>query len=465
MYRRVLAGFIPLFLLLTTAMAQVPGRNDDTSVYRIYGEQIAELLRVRGLDPDEILEIQKIYKDNNISSDDNVAALLSKLYPSDRGVAMLFYYFRNDTLRRVLFEPGIVREKKYIRVKREDLLQLSNDLNHVLGLYSASNNRTPVKRGVIIKPPPATKGLTYDNLIARTTQLLLPDSFSQSYRHLIIIPALNIGTIPFHLLKPNGGKAMLIDQCSFSIAPTVVDLLGLRVRALKYAARWTGNLNIKYDDAPELRRLDSVAFTLESPLFVSNPAYPTQTEYSFPDLPGAKKEIQLAIPFAKKYVLLEGVNATKENVMKYIGDADVAYFATHGMADSANPKEKSFLVLSGNDPFLTVQNIMESRKNYKKFPEMVILSACQTGLGRSMEAGVAGLARSFMLAGSFHVIMSLWNVDDEATAYFMSRFIYHLKMRSRFMPAEPLRKAALDTRKIYPKPSQWASFSLFGIDY
>jgi len=96
---------------------------------------------------------------------------------------------------------------------------------------------------------------------------------------------------------------------------------------------------------------------------------------------------------------------------------------------------------------------------------MVILSACQTGLGKSMEAGVAGLARSFLLAGSNHIIMSLWNVDDEATAYLMNRFLYYLKESSRFMPAKPLRRAVLDTKKKYPKPSQWASFSLFGIDY
>jgi CHAT domain-containing protein len=61
--------------------------------------------------------------------------------------------------------------------------------------------------------------------------------------------------------------------------------------------------------------------------------------------------------------------------------------------------------------------------------------------------------------------MSLWNVDDNATAYLMSRFMFHLQKKHRFTPAEPLRLAFLDTKKKFPKPSQWASFSLFGIDY
>jgi CHAT domain-containing protein len=159
--------------------------------------------------------------------------------------------------------------------------------------------------------------------------------------------------------------------------------------------------------------------------------------------------------------------ATKEAVLNSMEGADLAYFATHGIADDEKPMENSFLVLAGDDPFLTARNIMDLRNagSFKQFPEMVILSACQTGLGKPMEAGVAGLARSFLLAGSNHVIMSLWNVDDEATAFLMNRFIYHLQEPGSFMPAEPLRQAMLDTRKEYPSPVQWASFSLFGIDY
>ena len=172
--------------------------------------------------------------------------------------------------------------------------------------------------------------------------------------------------------------------------------------------------------------------------------------------------------YAKQFKLFEGKAAVKDSVLKYIRQADVAYFATHGIADEKEPMEKSFLVLSGKDPFLTAKNIMEFRKTdsrYEGFPEMIILSACQTGLGKAMEAGVAGLARSFLLAGSNHVIMSLWNVDDNATAYLMNRFMYHLQQPNRFMPSEPLRLATLDTKKKFPNPAQWASFSLFGIDY
>ena len=165
-------------------------------------------------------------------------------------------------------------------------------------------------------------------------------------------------------------------------------------------------------------------------MLVSNPSYPKNTDFDFPNLPGAEKEINIAKDYAKNYKLLNGERAIKDSVIYYLKKSDLAYFATHGIADSIQPMEKSFLVLSGKDPFLTAKNIMELRnKNAfeNNFPEMVILSACQTGLGRSMESGVAGLARSFLLAGSNYVIMSLWNVDDDATAYLMNRFIFHIQ--------------------------------------
>jgi CHAT domain-containing protein len=60
--------------------------------------------------------------------------------------------------------------------------------------------------------------------------------------------------------------------------------------------------------------------------------------------------------------------------------------------------------------------------------------------------------------------MSLWNVDDEATAYLMNRFFLYLKHSTQNIPAGAMRRAVLETRKRYPHPSQWASFSLFGID-
>jgi len=464
------SSFLLILLFTTTSLfsvAQDPKtENEQANMYQVIEGQINNLFKARGLSAKEIDEQLEEYRGNKILSNDQLALILQKLYPSDAGIGILLYFFNNDTLQRVFMVPGRVIEQKVIAIKKQQLLQLSNDFNQVLSLYSKSNSRMPRRRGTIVTNQSTTPGLTYAGVIKKATELLLPVSFDETYKHLLIIPALNIGTIPFHLLKPYRNENLLIDKCSFTIVPTLLDIIGLRAKILKrghYKVDMQSNFDSKAND--EINRMKLI---MKNPLFISNPAYPTTTDFIFPDLPGAKKEIANAKMFAKDFKLFEGKVAVKDSVFKYIRQADVAYFATHGIADEKEPMEKSFLVLSGKDPFLTAKDIMEFRKtdrHYKGFPELIILSACQTGLGKAMEAGVAGLARSFLLAGSNHVIMSLWNVDDEATAFLMNRFIYHLQQPNRFMPSEPLRLAILDTKKKFPNPAQWASFSLFGIDY
>ncbi|MEO7046183.1 MAG: CHAT domain-containing protein [Ferruginibacter sp.] len=443
--------------------SDVNTRNID-STYLKYQIQFDDLNKSRGINPAE-----GFYRTNEITSDKDFADLLGKLYPSNTGIAIIFYFFQNDTLKRVLFEPGKVIEVKYISITKDEILLWNTKINKSLNLYDLAENRSPILRGVKVNNPDPKK---YDlnETIKDITDYLLPKSFDEKYKHLIVIPALSIGTIPFQLLRPYKNSSYLIEKCSFSIAPSITDLIALRTKVL------LKTINSNYYPSSEATQFkdDSIAlrvhFTFDNPLFVCNPIYPTNTKYFFPILSGAKREIDNAVKYSEKHILLEDSRATKKNVMHYLRSCDVAYFATHGISSDTSPMDSSFLVLGGNnDPFLSAKNIMDLRDSTKtkilKFPEMVILSACQTGLGKSMEAGVAGLARSFLIAGSNQVIMSLWSVDDNATAFLMERFIYHLQTPSLFLPSEQLRQAILDTRKKYPNPSQWASFSVFGIDY
>lgn len=89
--------------------------------------------------------------------------------------------------------------------------------------------------------------------------------------------------------------------------------------------------------------------------------------------------------------------------------------------------------------------------------EMVVLSACDTGLGdiRSME-GVYGLRRAFVLAGARSVVMSLWKVPDTETQELMQRFYKHLMAGSG--RADALRHAQLELRAKMPHPFFWGAF-------
>ena len=102
------------------------------------------------------------------------------------------------------------------------------------------------------------------------------------------------------------------------------------------------------------------------------------------------------------------------------------HFATHGFADPLNP-ELSGIVLSLVDKqgkqvpqgYLRLGDIF----NLNLPAELVVLSACQTGLGKEVQGeGLVGLTRGIMYAGSARVAVSLWNVSDKGTSPLMSEF-------------------------------------------
>lgn len=138
------------------------------------------------------------------------------------------------------------------------------------------------------------------------------------------------------------------------------------------------------------------------------------------------------------------------------------HFATHGYVDSERPW-LSAIVLSlvdergqPQDGFLRAQEVY----NLQLPAELVVLSACQTGLGREIKGeGLVGLTRGFMYAGAPRVIVSLWSVSDRATADLMGR-LYAGMIKGGQRPAAALRSAQLEMwrRKGQRSPYYWAAF-------
>jgi CHAT domain-containing protein len=109
-----------------------------------------------------------------------------------------------------------------------------------------------------------------------------------------------------------------------------------------------------------------------------------------------------------------------------------------------------------DDGLLTVGEIFGLRMN----ANLVVLSACVTGLG-SLNNGdeIIGLSRAFLYAGSKNVIVSLWNVADEATVFLMTEFYKNMETCK---PVQSLRLAQIATRQKYSNPVYWAPFQLIG---
>jgi CHAT domain-containing protein len=149
-----------------------------------------------------------------------------------------------------------------------------------------------------------------------------------------------------------------------------------------------------------------------------------------------------------------------------LGQYRYVHFATHGFLDSERPG-LSALVLSmvdaqgkPQDGFLRANDIY----NLKLPAELVVLSACQTGLGKEIKGeGLIGLTRGFMYAGAARVVVSLWNVNDKATADLMTKF-YQKMLKEGVRPAAALRAAQVEMwkQKQWQSPYYWAAFTMQG---
>ena len=263
------------------------------------------------------------------------------------------------------------------------------------------------------------------------SELLLPPEFQDQLadcRYLLIVPCDDIGRVPFGCLTDPVSKKPLIDRVAVSISPSLADVMAAEERT-----------------APD--------FTFQNPLIVGDPTVP---DSSFSRLPGAKYE---ATEVAKLFqsTAMTDKEATRERVETASADADLIHIAAHGQADPKDFKN-SFLALAGTDD--NFQWKAEDIRFLRLKAKLAVLSACQTGLGQTHEGGLLGLFRAFQVAGVPDVVVSLWNVDDRSTAYFMVHFYDYLRSHD---PAEAVRLASLDTREKYPSPENWACFAHFGV--
>lgn len=168
--------------------------------------------------------------------------------------------------------------------------------------------------------------------------------------------------------------------------------------------------------------------------------------------------------------------------------ADIIHIATHGyyipqaqrnaipyFANSANTvsvQDELFysgLILSGgqiawadstfkpdnNDGILTAYEI--SKLDLHNV-DLVVLSACETGLGDDLFDGIFGLQRAFKKAGVSSILMSLWQIDDKITAEYMG--LFYEKLSNGFSIHDAYIITVLNMKKNYPDANYWASFVL-----
>lgn len=231
------------------------------------------------------------------------------------------------------------------------------------------------------------------------------------------------------------------------------------------------------------------------PTFTSRAFTAADSRYGVKYLPGTLKEVEeIAQCFTSSTRLITDINGTEESFKSLAGSAiDIIHLATHGFFWSEEDAQRRDYVAflnplnrkdqSSEDKALMRSGLFFSGANIglkgEELPDdvedgtltalelsnmnlghvdMVVMSACESGLGETTGEGVFGLQRGFKLAGANTLLMSLWKVDDTATQMLMTEFYKHYlsgksKQMSLHLAQESLRKS-----NEYSAPQYWAAF-------
>ncbi|NER78784.1 MAG: CHAT domain-containing protein [Leptolyngbya sp. SIO1D8] len=257
----------------------------------------------------------------------------------------------------------------------------------------------------------------------------------------VLIPHESLFYLPFAALQDTEGR-YLIERHTLLTAPAI-QLLDLTLTTPRESSTLTS-------------------------LVVGNPTMPMVTSGTdsalspLQPLPGAEAEAEeIARLFQTDAII--GHAATESVIASQMQTADVIHLATHGLLDYVDTRDRiPVLGAIALAPSETADGLLTAREisQLSLKAQLVVLSACDTGLGEVTGDGVVGLSRSLIAAGADSTVVSLWAVPDAATADLMTAFYTELQQGQN--KAQALRQAMLQTMETYPNPLAWAAFVLVG---
>ena len=324
--------------------------------------------------------------------------------------------------------------KKSLNTSLQDLVTTSRD---DIGVRSRSMFEvTPTN----LQPQNSTEKLKqlHKLLIAPIADLLPKDPNER----VIFIPQDSLFLVPFPALQDEQGK-YLIEKHTILTAPAI------QVLDLTRKQKHNGQRSAK------------------DVLVVGNPTMPKirfgELVANLDPLPGAEREANQIAQFFNTEALI-GSQATKATVMQKMQQARIIHLATHGLLHDFKGfgVPGAIALAPSGKPDDAIDGLLTSSEIFdmKLQADLVVLSACNTGGGTITGDGVVGLSRSLISAGVPSVLVSLWAVNDNSTAFLMTEFYRNWQQNPD--KAVALRQAMLTTMKQYPNPKQWAAFTLIG---
>jgi len=248
------------------------------------------------------------------------------------------------------------------------------------------------------------------NLLLRNVEERIGD------RRLMVVPHRALNYVPFHAL--DDGTGYLIERREVGYAPSATVLLHCLEQPLRPLQRAL-LLGVSDERTPRVREEINTLTSL------------------FPESDALINE-----------------RATLAALKELAHGADVLHLACHGQFRPDNPLFSSLRLWDG---WLTVRDTY----NLDLSGRLAVLSACETGVNEVIAGDeLMGLARGFFSAGAPALLLSLWSVDDEATAELMSHFYKRLLGGQSL--ARALRGAQLQLLKKKPHPFFWSPFVVVG---
>ena len=293
-------------------------------------------------------------------------------------------------------------------------------------------------------------------------------SIPANVKDLIIVPDGILGHLPFDILRENDRSQDFGEKYRITLSPSVsVSVLAAKTTQLQNVPIMAfGGAWYSKDKAAENRGRPVAIESAASSGGAINKIWK--------DLPGTETEVrnlQRLVSSQQNIRVFTGREVSEAQVKSLSAQRElvrypILHFACHGHFDERDPErsgivfsEVSGLVNTGEDGYLTIPEIILLNLNAR----MVLLSACETGLGvLKREDGMVGMARAFLVSGVENVGVSLWSIDDEATMEFMTRLYGKVLNEGKtFKEAYYLTKNEFRKDPKWSHPYYWAAFTMY----
>ena len=356
----------------------------------------------------------------------------------DERAAILEYYWTDQYLLAASVWAGCSEPNVHFVNDPAYLGKLTADLSDFLEMSATEGWEVPV----------SLCRRLYDGLIAP-----LLASLPESIDRLIIVPHGTLYHLPFAAL--HDGNKYLVERFALSCVPTtsLIPVLARTRLPAAPAAEKPRYLVSAISDYSETRK-EGLVFSsrLRSAAGLDDLNYTMEEARTIFDV-GAKH--------AQEAKLLTN-QEVKEALPALFSEYPVVHFAGHAVFNPEEPMASGLVLADGS--ILTAASILEGNTLRTACGQLLVLSACQTGVNMVTAGGeILGLARALMYAGMPNLILSLWEVADRSTADLMQEF-HKAWQAGKVSIAQALRRAQQAAIASGQSVHAWAPFIHMGID-